>query len=291
MLRKRSYQTWTATLAVCWALFPLSHQAAAEDLSKDYTWKPVHIGSGGFVRGLAVNPNQAGVLYARADVDNIYRFDDAGQRWVPLKVASAFGCIISGAPTSGAEGALAEDPNNPNVVLVAYTFTRSNDLANTNPSINMNVYRSANGGRTFKPGNLSLPNSLTNETRGERLVIDPNNSNLVYFGTPGNGPWRSLDGGKLRLRLGVGSGQVRTRRKVSRHLCLWTADRRPSMGRLPIDRRRAHLQPHLLLSGRDLRLPNHAGGKLGRLWHRVYRFQRQQLRVLDLQSATLELSA
>ncbi|NYF87989.1 hypothetical protein RBB79_00635 [Tunturiibacter empetritectus] len=166
-----------------------------KDLTRSYTWKPVQIGSGGFVRGFAVHPKDPNTRVARADVDNIYRWDAATGAWAPLKISSAFSSEITGAPTSGVEGAVALDPNDPKVILVAYSFTRSSDIANTNPSINMNVYRSIDSGATFTASNLSLTTSLSGETRGERLAIDPTNSNLVYFGTPGNGLWRSLDGG------------------------------------------------------------------------------------------------
>lgn len=169
--------------------------AAADDLSADYKWRAVKIGAGGFVRGMAVHPTDPNVRFARADVDNVYRWDTARQRWVAAKIASAFNSQITGAPANGGPGAIAIDPNNSSIVLVAYNFTRSSDVANTNPSIALNVYRSTDGGKNFKPGNLNLGGNLSQETRGERLAIDPHNSNLVYFGSPQNGLWRSLDGG------------------------------------------------------------------------------------------------
>lgn len=176
-------------------VFMAPRRAHAKDLSKDYTWKPVRIGDGGFIRGMAIDPNDPNVRYARGDVDNIYRWDAGTHTWIPTKIVTAFNSQITAAPTSGGGGAIAVDPNNPNIVLVAYSFYRTSDLANTNPNINLNVYRSTDGGLTFKPSSLSLGGAINDDTNGERLAIDPNNSKVVYFGTPQNGLWRSLDGG------------------------------------------------------------------------------------------------
>jgi photosystem II stability/assembly factor-like uncharacterized protein len=169
--------------------------ALAQDQTANYKWKPVHIGSGGFVRGMAVHPTDPNVRFARGDVDNFYRWNATDNRWKPVKIASAFNSQISGAPTSGVEGPIAVDPNNPDIVLTAYSFNRSSDLSTNYPNLNLNVYRSTDGGLHFKPSNLSLGGSLNSETHGERLAIDPNDSTLVYFGSPQNGLWRSLDGG------------------------------------------------------------------------------------------------
>lgn len=195
MISLRRLRPLLAAQLGLFAALACSTHLFADDLSKSYVWKPVHIGSGGFVRGLAVSPNIPGAMYARADVDNVYRWDAASGRWIPTKIASTFNSQISGAPTSAGGGAVAIDPNNPNVVLVAYSFTRSSDLSANSPNINLNVYRSTDGGHNFKPSNLSLGGNLSQETRGERLAIDPNNGGLVYFGSPQNGLWRSFDGG------------------------------------------------------------------------------------------------
>lgn len=182
-------------LTFCAAALSMAISSNGQDLSKDYVWKPVRIGSGGFIRGMAIDPNDSSIRYARADVDNVYRWDAASKTWIPTKIAPAFSRQINGAPTNAGGGAVAIDPDNPNIVLVAYQFTRSSDLAATYPNINLNIYRSTDGGRTFKPSNLSLGGSLTQETTGERLAFDPDNTKVVYFGSPQNGLWRSFDGG------------------------------------------------------------------------------------------------
>jgi hypothetical protein len=177
------------------ALMVTAGAGAVRAAPDTYVWKPVRIGAGGWMRGMAVDPMYPSVRYARGDVDNLYRWDPGAGTWVSCKVASAFPPNISGAPVQAGCGAIAIDPRNPRVVLAAFTFQRSNDLAGRYASFGLNVYRSADGGRTFRPGNLSLRGSLENETAGERLAIDPNDDAVAYFGSPKDGLWRSADGG------------------------------------------------------------------------------------------------
>ncbi|MGB6974476.1 MAG: fibronectin type III domain-containing protein [Terracidiphilus sp.] len=170
------------------------------DLSANYEWGPVRIGAGGWMRGMAVSPSDPTRMYARGDVDNMYRWDETAQRWFPTKVFGAMPANTTAVPMNGGGGAIAIDPSNPDHVLVAYQLSTSADLSATHPNLNLNVYSSTNGGLTFTAGNLSLSGSLSQETSGERLAIDPNNGNIAYFGSPGaqgatDGLYRSLDGG------------------------------------------------------------------------------------------------
>ncbi|WP_165864196.1 WD40/YVTN/BNR-like repeat-containing protein [Capsulimonas corticalis] len=181
-------------------------RSPAADLSERYAWKPVRIGAGGWMRGMAVDPQHPAVRYARGDVDNLYRWDDVRKEWIPTKIAAAFPASIAAAPVQAGCGAIAIDPLNPKVVLCAYTFNRSADISSQYPSLGLNVYRSADGGRTFTAGSLSLKGSLENETFGERLAIDPNNDKIAYFGSPQDGLWRSQDGGKTWARVAIDLG-------------------------------------------------------------------------------------
>ena len=175
----------------------ISRVAVSSDLSATYSWKPVRIGAGGWMRGMAVSPKYPNIRYARGDVDNLYRWDQSSGSWIPLKVAGVFPPSVTAVPAGGGCGAIALDPSDPKKVLCAFTFYRSADMSASFPSIKLNVYRSSDGGKSFKAGNLALEGSTENETHGERLAIDPNNDDVVYFGSPKNGLWRTADGGAL----------------------------------------------------------------------------------------------
>jgi fibronectin type 3 domain-containing protein len=181
----------------------LMPSAAAADLSGTYTWKPVRIGAGGYMRGMAVHPTNAAVRYARGDVDNIYRWDNTNSVWVPMEVSGCLPASVTNAPASAGGGPIALDPNNAAVVLCGWHLMRSADLQSTTPDVEFSVYRSTNSGASFVGSNLSLPrsptdvlaNDLSGELRGERMMIDPNNSSVVYLGSKASGLWRSMDGG------------------------------------------------------------------------------------------------
>ena len=187
------------------AVFAVSSSKAQDiDLSSSYQWKPVRIGAGGWMRGMAVSPTDSTRRYARGDVDNVYRWDQASQQWYPTKISSAMPANVTVAPASAGGGAIAIDPQNPNHVCVVYTLSYSADLSGDPlyPSLPsyLNVYCSTDGGVTFQAGNLALQGNLSQETTGERLAIDPNNGNVIYLGSPGaqgytDGLFRSTDGG------------------------------------------------------------------------------------------------
>ncbi len=160
-----------------------------------WTWKPVRIGAGGWMRGMVVSPRDPDVRFARGDVDNAYRWDAVHAAWVPMKVIGALPASVTACPTAAGGSALATDPNHPNVVLVAYNLYRSADITG-GAAPGYNVYRSADGGRTFSAGNLALTGDTVNDNGGERLAIDPNNSRVVFLGTPNDGLYRSADGGR-----------------------------------------------------------------------------------------------
>lgn len=189
-------------LSIASILAPVACRAQDQDLSANYTWAPVQIGAGGWMRGMAISPSDPTRMFARGDVENLYRWNVAAQTWVPTKLASAFPAGITAQPANAGAGAIAIDPANPDHILVAYQMNTSTDLTGTSSSIafNLNVYASWDGGVTFRPGNLSLSGSLSSETSGERLAFDPNNGNVAYFGSPGaqgagDGLYRTTDGG------------------------------------------------------------------------------------------------
>lgn len=185
--------------ALCALSAPTTH-AQDTDLTSQYQWNPVQIGAGGWMRGMAVSPSDSTRRYARGDVDEVYRWDNTAQQWFPTKVSGSFPAAYSAAPINGGGGAIAIDPRNPNHVLAVFTLNGSADIGN---SWGLNVFSSADGAKTWTAGNLSLSGNLSSETTGERIVIDPNNSNVAYLGPPGagagngnpDGLQRSLDGG------------------------------------------------------------------------------------------------
>lgn len=173
----------------------------AADLSSTYAWNSVRIGAGGLLTGFVTHPLNANIRYCRTDVGNAYRWDSAANEWVPMVVRNAdgtgFPADVTVVPATTGITSIAIDPNNVNVVMVVLPMDRGANLVGSYPSLGDNVYRSTDGGITFVKGNLNTPGRANGNFRmnGERLKVDPNNSNIVYFCTYSSGVYRSLDAG------------------------------------------------------------------------------------------------
>lgn len=168
-------------LLLC-VLFPLGLSA-----QENYTWGNVAIGGGGFVTGIITNPTEQGLVYARTDVGGAYRWDTANNKWIPL-------LDWVNEDDRGLMGveSLATDPQLPNVLYIlagtSYfsngksVILKSEDYGATFTTIDVTSQFSANG------------NGMGRDN-GEKLMVDPNNSNIVYCGSRNNGLFISTDAG------------------------------------------------------------------------------------------------
>ena len=147
-----------------------------------YEWKNVQIVGGGFCDGIIFHPTAPGVRYARTDMGGAYRWDAAADRWMPLLdfVSYADNNLV------GVES-IAVDPLDPKTVyLDCGTYTSSTNGA---------IFYSHDGGLTF--GRTDVPFKMGgNENgrgNGERMMVDPNNTDVIYVGTRQAGLWMSDD--------------------------------------------------------------------------------------------------
>ncbi len=89
--------------------------------------------------------------------------------------------------------AVALDPQDPNKVFAAVGMYTNSWDPNTGA-----IIRSSDKGDTWSVTNLSFKvgGNMPGRGMGERLAVDPHNSNIIYFGArSGNGLWKSTDGG------------------------------------------------------------------------------------------------
>jgi hypothetical protein len=230
----------------------LSPRVRGADLTGSYVWNPVSIGAGGWVTGFVVHPLDPAVRYCRTDVGNAYRWDAAANRWAPMLVVRDDGGGIPArlvtAPGSTGVDSIAIDPANRRIVLVAFPITHSPDAEKISPSVESSVYRSQDGGLSFTKSDLAVHGEPNGPWRafGERLKIDPSNSNIVYFGTAKSGLYRSSDGGRtwllvsqgnapssgdlMNVQISAAAGTVNVRgRKVSRRIFIAAGDGDVSM--------------------------------------------------------------
>ncbi|KAF4445754.1 xyloglucanase [Fusarium austroafricanum] len=153
-------------------------------------WQNVHMGGGGgFAPGIEFHPTARGVAYARTDIGGLYRLN-SDDSWTPVTDNTATDS------TWGRWGidALALDPSNPNKVLTAVgMYTNSWDP--NNGAIGISNDKGATWSFTELP--FKVGGNMPGRGMGERLAVDPKNSNIIYFGArSGKGLWKSTDGGK-----------------------------------------------------------------------------------------------
>ncbi|AFY66524.1 carbohydrate-binding protein [Geitlerinema sp. PCC 7407] len=174
---------------------PPEASQASSPVSRDlvqapYEWRNVAIGGMGFVTGIVIHPQDPEVVYARTDVGGLFRWEEGEQRWVAL---------MDGLPRSqrsryGIES-VALDPTDPQTVYVAAGMYLRQDTSD--------ILRSRDGGRTWEAAGLRSPTGKpvrmggNEEWRwaGERLAVDPQNSQKIYFGSRLDGLYRSTNGG------------------------------------------------------------------------------------------------
>ena len=159
---------------------------AAQQPAAAYSWDTVAMGGGGFVS--AVIPSKAqGVVYARTDVGGAFRWDNSAARWVSLLDWVADDQI----GYLGVES-LAVDPKNAaNVYLyVGISYFNGGKSA---------VLRSTDYGATFAATDVTTQfkahgNGMGRQN-GERMVVDPGSSNVLYLGTRADGLFKSTNAG------------------------------------------------------------------------------------------------
>ncbi|HZU83162.1 MAG TPA: xyloglucanase [Polyangiaceae bacterium] len=148
-----------------------------------YLWRNVAIVAGGFVTGIVFSPAQKDVVYARTDIGGAYRWDAASGRWVPL--LDWIGRSQSN--WAGVESIAADPHDGKTVYVAAGTYVTSGNGA---------ILSSHDQGRSFNVVSTQIPMGSNNDGRsvGERLAVDPNDSNTLYFGSRRSGLWKSTDG-------------------------------------------------------------------------------------------------
>lgn len=155
--------------------------------AQTYQWNNVAMGGGGFVSAIITGKTERNLMYARTDVGGAYRWDSASVSWQPLLdwvSADQTGYL-------GVES-LAIDPQAPNrlYMLVGISYFNGGKTAILSSSDNGKTFTVTDVTNQFKAHGNGM-----GRQNGERLQVDPNNSNILYCGTRQDGLFRSIDKG------------------------------------------------------------------------------------------------
>ncbi|MFE6974939.1 1,4-beta-glucanase [Streptomyces sp. NPDC057682] len=181
-----------ATVAAATAL-PLAGTASAapkggaRPAAAPHRWRTAAIGGTGFVTGLLFHPAVKGLAYARTDIGGAYRWDDRRARWTALTDHLGW----DDWNLLGIE-AMAVDPAHPDRLYLA-CGTYAQDWASPGA-----VLRSEDRGTTWQRTDLTVRLGANEDGRGagERLLVDPRDSDTLWLGTRHDGLLRSADRGR-----------------------------------------------------------------------------------------------
>ncbi|MFJ8786833.1 WD40/YVTN/BNR-like repeat-containing protein [Streptomyces sp. NPDC102476] len=159
---------------------------AATSPTPTYRWRQVAIGGTGFVTGVLFHPSVRGLAYARTDIGGAYRWDDRSARWTPLNDDLGW----DDWNLLGVE-AIAVDPAHPDRLYLALG-TYAQPWAG-----NGAVLRSEDRGVTWARTDLAVKLGGNEDGRGtgERLLVDPRDSDTLWLGTRHDGLLKSTDRG------------------------------------------------------------------------------------------------
>jgi len=154
-----------------------------------YEYHHAPVPGGGFVTGFCFHPQEKNILYARTDIGGVYRYDSTTRSWKSLidhvKTTEKWETY----PLS-----IALDPTQPDWLYIAAGDWNKNYLC-----------RSKDRGEHFEyfPIPAGVHGNAPGRGTGERLLVDPSNPSILYFGSQKEGLLISEDYGESWRKLPV----------------------------------------------------------------------------------------
>lgn len=174
----------------------LEQDALAPVEESSWTFSQVAMGGGGFVSGVFAT-SEDGLYYARTDVGGAYRYNTYEDRWesVSYDISEEDRGLLGIAGLAYAE----DEPNK--LWLLAGTSYFSGGMTC--------LLISEDYGETFERVNLTemikADGNGMGRGNGERIAVDPKNSDIVYIGGFSGGLIKSTDGGRTFSALDMGT--------------------------------------------------------------------------------------
>ncbi len=169
--------------------------------ARSYTYTSSNFDGGGYITGIVYHPGVQGLMYMRTDVGGSYRRDPGSDTWIPLNDMTA-----PGSGNSYGIFSLAVDPNNSNTLYEATGYyiswwagagqiMRSSDRGRTWKTFDLPTVNILQSDGSHQSGPVRLGSNEAGRGNTERLMVDPNDGQVLFLGTPLNGLLKSTDSG------------------------------------------------------------------------------------------------
>lgn len=160
-------------------------QSSVTAVADNYTWGQVMHG-GGWVTGIHIHPDGS-PIYARGDVTDAYRWNENEQKWESVVNSGTLNPEDYSPYRLPGVSSIVSAPSDSSRAYMAWDgklFYSSDQAESWTRATNYGVE------------NLYMePNARDGRIWGERLAVDPQNADVVYYGSNRDGVLRSLDGG------------------------------------------------------------------------------------------------
>jgi len=161
-------------------------------------WSGLTFGLGGLTEGLAValNPsNFQEVLFSDEFDGKIFKSIDGGGTWGTVFDHPEAGGSCTGGPQVCRHGfkVIAYAPSDPKTVYAGMRKDRRTIDGDFPPGPSFGIFKSTDGGETWRELNNGLKTSLININC---IGVHPTDPNIVYIGTWKDGVFKTIDGGQ-----------------------------------------------------------------------------------------------
>lgn len=149
-----------------------------------YQYRNLPVPGGGYATGFLFHPKQPGILYLRTDIGGSYRFDGDSKKWISLIDHVTMEDLSETYPI-----ALAVDPEDPAKLYIACGLNQENSGV-------LAVSEDYGQHFTYRRIPVRIHGNLNGRGTGERLIVDRNHPEGLFFASQQEGLWHSADSGK-----------------------------------------------------------------------------------------------
>jgi hypothetical protein len=161
----------------------------APSLSSPTVWERLKIGDGGY--GIGMDLANEGTRVMWTDISNGYIWPVGATRWKPCITSGSLPASVVAFSTSWGVWQMRLAPSNSSRVYMLYNATVGD--------MPTRLYRSDDQCGSFRLlsnfPSMSSTSIGTLKLTGQKIVVDPNNPDVIYVGHNTKGVYRSLDGG------------------------------------------------------------------------------------------------